>query len=217
MSSAAATASAAVASAATVATSAAPAAPTVTTTTTAAATAASTTIATSVSARWTIASAGRRVAIEIRLVFVREVAAALNHHGAGRCRGGFADRCGRCGRAASLDSSASAAAHLRALLFQNRLARQPDAVAFYRQHLDQHLVAFFQFIAHIGNAMLRHFADVQQAFGSRNDLNERAEIRQPRDFPEIGLPYFRSRRQVANNLQRLRRRRLIARGHLYQT
>src|SRR5262245_15697198 len=47
-----------------------------------------------------------------------------------------------------------AAAHLGALLFENRLARKPDAVAFYGEHFHQHLVAFLQFIANIGNAVL---------------------------------------------------------------
>ena len=59
------------------------------------------------------------------------------------------------------------ATHLRALLFQNRFARKPDAVAFDRQYLHQHLVAFLQFIANILNAVLGDFADVQQAVRAR--------------------------------------------------
>ena len=47
------------------------------------------------------------------------------------------------------------------------------------------------------------------------NLDERAEIRQPRDFAQIGLPYFGRRREVADNLQRLRRRRLIARRNFH--
>ncbi len=82
--------------------------------------------------------------------------------------------------------------HLRALLFQNRLARQLDAIAFNRQHLDQHLIAFFQLVANIVDAVLGNFADVQQAVGAGNDFDERAEVRQPRDLAEIGLPYFGS-------------------------
>ena len=90
-----------------------------------------------------------------------------------------------------------ASPHLRALLFQNCLARKADAVAFDRQDFHQHLVAFLQFVANIFNAMFGNFADVQQAFGSRNDFDERAEIRQPSDFAEISLAYFGGRRDVA--------------------
>jgi hypothetical protein len=111
-------------------------------------------------------------AVEVGLAavrLIRKIAAALDHHRSSR-RGlalyrsdsGFWQRC---------------AAHLRALFFQDRFARQPDAVAFHGQHFHQHLVAFFQFVAHIGDAMLGHFADVKQAVGPRNNLNERAEVR----------------------------------------
>src|ERR1700722_7536377 len=158
----------------------------------------------------TVAAANMRraFAVEVGLVairrLIRKIAATFDHHGAG-------------GSGLTLDRSncafrrRSAATHLRALFFQDRLARQTDTVAFHCENFHQHLVAFFQLVANIGNSMLRHFADVQQAVGSRNNLDERAEIREARDFPEISLPYFRGRRQVADNLQRLRRGRLIAR------
>ena len=64
--------------------------------------------------------------------------------------------------------------------------------------------------------MLRHFADVQQAVGSGNDFDERAEIGEARDFAEIGLPHLRGGREVADNLQRLGRRLLIARCNFDQ-
>jgi hypothetical protein len=53
------------------------------------------------------------------------------------------------------------AAHLRTLLLQNRLAREPDAIAFHRQDLDQNLIAFVEFVAHVANAMLGDFADME--------------------------------------------------------
>src|SRR5262252_2452016 len=53
-----------------------------------------------------------------------------------------------------------AAAHLGALLLEDGLPRQLNAVAFDGQHLDQDLVAFFQFIANIIYAMLGNLADV---------------------------------------------------------
>ncbi|MFZ0992177.1 MAG: hypothetical protein WAN29_09760, partial [Candidatus Sulfotelmatobacter sp.] len=100
----------------------------------------------------------RSVAVEVWLAFsfVRKIAAAFNHHRARRRR-----------NRSKLALSPSryrhtfrnrAAAHLRTLLFQNRFTRQPDAVAFDRQHLHQNLVAFFQLIADVANTMLRHFA-----------------------------------------------------------
>src|SRR6516162_6380643 len=105
-----------------------------------------------------------------------------------------------------------AAAHLGALLFEDGLARQLDAIAFDGQHLHQDLVAFFQFVANIVDAMLSNFADVQQTVRSGQNLDEGPEIRQPGHFAEVSLPYFSGRRNVADHLQRLGRRFLIARG-----
>src|SRR5438552_2403187 len=107
-----------------------------------------------------------------------------------------------------------AAAHLCSLFFQNSFARKSNAVAFNSQHLHQHLVAFLQFVANIFYAMFGDFADVQQAFGAGNNFDECAEVRQPGDFAKIGLPYFRGRRQITNDLQRLVRRDLIVRRYI---
>src|ERR1051326_2681519 len=154
------------------------------------------------------ANVRRAFAIEVRLIrLIRKIAAALNYQCA--CRSRFA--LARCRTRSRFPS-----AHLRALLFQNRLARQPDTVAFHGQHLHQYLIAFFQLVAYIGNAMFRHFADVQQSLGTGNNFDKRSEVRQPRDFPEIRLADFCRRRDVADNLQRLRRRCLITRRDLDQ-
>ena len=68
--------------------------------------------------------------------------------------------------------------HFRALLFQNCLAGQLDAVAFDGQNFHQHLVAFFQFIANILDSVFGDFADVQQP------VQARAEFRRtPRNQP----------------------------------
>ena len=83
-----------------------------------------------------------------------------------------------------------ATAHLGALLLQDRLARQLDAVALDGQHLHQNLIAFLQLIAHIVDTVLCDFADVQQSVSAWNDLDERAEVRRPGDFAEICLPAF---------------------------
>src|SRR5260370_237278 len=81
-------------------------------------------------------------------------------------------------------------AHFSALLFQNCLPRKLDPVAFDGQDFHQHLVAFFQFIANIFDSVFGNFADVQQSVQAGQNFNERAEIRQAADLPEISLPYL---------------------------
>jgi hypothetical protein len=54
----------------------------------------------------------------------------------------------------------SASTHFCALLFQNSFARKANAVTFDGKHFYQHLIALFQFIANILNAMLGDFAYV---------------------------------------------------------
>jgi hypothetical protein len=95
-----------------------------------------------------------------------------------------------------------AAAHLCTLLFEDGLARKPNAIAFNRKHLHQHLIAFFELVAHILNAMLGDFADVQQPIRPGNDFYERPEIRQPRNRAQISLAYLGGSRQITNDLQR---------------
>src|SRR5580704_5556366 len=95
-----------------------------------------------------------------------------------------------------------AAAHLCTLLLENGLTRKPNAITLNRKHFHQHLIALFEFVAHILDAMLRHFADVQQPIRPGKDLNEGAEIRQPRYRSEISLPYLGGSRKIANDLQR---------------
>ena len=142
-----------------------------------------------------ISGVRRSLAVEVRLIWlIGKISAALNHQRSRWNRLGFLSRWRR--------FTTSGGRHLRALLLQDRLARKPDTVAFDGQHLHQHLVAFLQLIAHIGNAMLRHFTDVQQTFGSRNNLNKRSKIGQPSHFSQIGLPYLGRRGDIADNLQR---------------
>src|SRR5277367_6406263 len=117
--------------------------------------------------------ARNRIPIEVRFV-VGKVSAAFD--GQRRSSGTFT-----VARLAAAIRPSFAAAHLRALLLEDSLARKPDAIALNRQHFHQNLIALLELIAHILNAMLRHFADVQQPIGPRNDLDERPEIRQPRN------------------------------------
>src|ERR1022692_2214362 len=92
---------------------------------------------------------------------------------------------------------------LLALLAQNSLAAELDLVAFERQNLDQNLVAFLQLVAHFAHAVLGDLADVQQAVGAGEDLDESAEIHQPHDLAQVGLAHFGHRGDVADDLERL--------------
>ena len=156
--------------AATASTAARTAASSATTTTTAATTAAARTAIAAVGPISSAASAYRSFAIKVWLslfLFV-EVGAAFNGHRSSLRRS--------CYRNSVAIGWLWTAAHLRTLLFQNRLARQPNPVALYRQHLYQDLIAFLQFIANVTDAVFSHFADVQQAIGSGEDLDERAKV-----------------------------------------
>src|SRR6185437_3029163 len=195
-------------------TSAVSAATTTTTSTTASTrtTAASSAIAATVAASvaTTISRGGRIDAVEVRLVAFLELGTAFERQRRSACRNRLRFRLGF-----SLDRGSrrrSAAAHFRALLFENRFARKTNAVAFDGEHFHQDLIAFLQLVANIFNAMLCDFADVQQTFGSRDDFDECSEISQTRDFAEIGLPYFGGRGQVANDLNGLVSRRFVVRS-----
>ena len=88
--------------------------------------AAATTVSSTV--RSTATSVRYRIAIEVRLPFGRfvgKVTAALDNNCRGRNLSPAIDR-----------RWSFPTAHLRALLFENRFARQPYAVAFDREHLD---------------------------------------------------------------------------------
>src|SRR5881397_3728647 len=102
-----------------------------------------------------------------------------------------------------------ASAHFRSLLFEHGFARQADTISFDCQHFHQYLVALFQFVTNILDAMLSHLADVQQAICARKNFDKRAKICQPRDLAQVSLPDLGCRGQIANNLQGLVRRGLV--------
>ena len=107
-----------------------------------------------------------------------------------------------------------AAAHFGALLFEDGFARQADAVAFDGQDFYQHLIAFFQFVANVFDAVFRDFADVQQAVGAGDDFDESAEVSQAGDCAEIGFADLGRGREVADDLEGLGCRSLVVRGHV---
>ncbi len=59
---------------------------------------------------------------------------------------------------------------------QDGFAGKLDLVAFLADALDHDLLAFFQLVAHVLDATVGDFRDVQQAVGAREDFDERAEI-----------------------------------------
>src|SRR5690348_10269850 len=93
--------------------------------------------------------------------------------------------------------SASLSSHLGTLFSQDRLARQLDAIAFDGEHLYQDLITFVQFVTHVLNAMFSDLADVEQAVGSREDFDKRAEIGEANHLSEIRLSHFGRCRDVA--------------------
>jgi hypothetical protein len=98
--------------------------------------------------------------------------------------------------------TAITAAHLGALLAQNRLAAQLNAVPFNSQDFHQYLVAFLQFVFHFFHSMFGNLADMQQTIGSRNDFDERAKLSQSHHFAQVRLADFRHRCQIVNALDR---------------
>src|SRR5260370_11336636 len=71
-----------------------------------------------------------------------------------------------------------------------RLAGEADLVALDGENLDEDLVAEFQLIANVADAMFGDFADVQEAVGAGEKLDEGAEFREAHDFAEVGLADF---------------------------
>src|SRR5882757_3725379 len=62
-----------------------------------------------------------------------------------------------------------------ALFAQNCFAREANFVAFDGEHFDEDLVAQFQFVADITDALFGNFADVQEAVGAWENFHEGAE------------------------------------------
>ena len=73
--------------------------------------------------------------------------------------------------------------------------------------LTSDLFAFLQLVAHVLDAVVRDFRDVQQAVGARHDLDERAEVGDALHLAEVGLVQLRRRRQLLDDRDRLLRRR----------
>src|SRR5262249_55913689 len=161
----------------------------------------------------------RIFAVEVRFaVFVGEVAAALKGDGFfGSRRHWLAPLLPALafGRRSTVALAARGRLrHFCTLLFQNRFARQLDAVAFDAQDLHQHLIALFELVADFADAVLGDLADVQEAIGSGDDLHEGAELGDSNDFAQIRLADFRHRGQVVDHLNGFLRGRTVARSHV---
>ena len=91
-------------------------------------------------------------------------------------------------------------AKLLALLAENRLAGELDAVALDGEHLDQDLIALAELVLDFLDAMLCDLGDVEEPVGAWEDLDERAELGESHDLAEVGLTYFRDSRDVGDHL-----------------
>jgi hypothetical protein len=116
--------------------------------------------------------------VEVRLIIGIELGATFDHR-----RGRALRNCVRHRRWYRISSFIPfwrwrSPSHFCALLFQDRLPRQLDPIAFHGQNFHQHLVAFFQFIANIFDSVFGNLADMQQAVQARQNFDERPEIRQ---------------------------------------
>ncbi len=89
---------------------------------------------------------------------------------------------------------------LLALFAQHCFAAQLDLLPINADDLDQKLIALFQLISNVANAVFSHLADVQQAIRAGKDFNESAEIRQPNHFAQIDLAHFGFGRYVLDHL-----------------
>ena len=147
--------------------------------------------------------------VEVRLFAISFFVSAFESHrtgGAFRCTVSVHSPCGRNRCAASFST---AGRHLRALLLQNRLARETDAIAFHCQDFHQNLIAFAKLVLDVLHAMLGNFRDMQQTVGSGNDLDERAKLSESRDLSQVRLADFSRRRDLLDHLDRLISRRRI--------
>src|SRR5579859_247540 len=81
------------------------------------------------------------------------------------------------------------------------LAREADLVALDRQDFYEDLVAEFQLITNVADAVFGDFADVEEAVGAGEELDECAKLRQANDFAEIGFADFGGGGDVADHLQ----------------
>src|SRR6266851_296721 len=82
-----------------------------------------------------------------------------------------------------------------------RFAGETDLVALDGENLDEDLVAELQLIANVADAMFGDFADVQEAVGAGEKLDESAEFREANHFAEIGLADFGAGSDIADHLQ----------------
>ena len=71
-------------------------------------------------------------------------------------------------------------------------------------HLDEDLLAFFEFVPNVLDAMVRDLRDVEQAVGAGHDLDERAKVGDSLDLSQVRLVQLRRRRQFLNDRNRLR-------------
>src|SRR5215831_5581744 len=105
-------------------------------------------------------------------------------------------------------------ASFMSLVAQDCLAAEPDLVAVYRNDLHEELVALLEFLANILDTMLGHFADVQQAVRTRENLDERSELRESHHLAEVGFAELCFSHQVLDDLKGLVGGSLVGGGYV---
>jgi hypothetical protein len=101
--------------------------------------------------------------------------------------------------------------HLLTLLAEKSLAGKLDAVALDAQNLDEDLIAFAKFVFDVFDAMLGDFADVEQAVGAGEDLDEGSELGETNHLAKVGLADLWHGGQVIDHAERLLEAFFIAR------
>src|SRR3954471_6054288 len=69
---------------------------------------------------------------------------------------------------------------------ESNLARRIDI-----DHFDEHLLALFEFVAHVFHAVIGDLRHVEQAVGARHDLDEGAEVGDALNFAQVGFVQLR--------------------------
>src|SRR5262249_3304967 len=96
---------------------------------------------------------------------------------------------------------------------EQRLAAEADLTRGVDvDYFHHHLLALAELVAHVLDAVVRDFRDVQEAVDPRHDLDERAEVGDAFDAAEVALVELRRRGQLLDHRDGPRRRLAVRRG-----
>src|SRR5205085_3702769 len=81
-------------------------------------------------------------------------------------------------------------ARLLLLLAEYGLSGELDLVALLADALNEYLLPLLEFVAHVADAVLGYLTDVEESVRAGEDFDERAEVNDARDRPQVGLSDF---------------------------